>query len=154
MSIASRGRLVDLAREAARFGAVGVCGIFVNLGVYNLLRDSTSLLVLQAGVIATLTAVAFNYVGFRWFTYRHCDPRRRLRRVALFLAFSAVGVVIENGVFYAATRGLGWSSPLRSSTGKAVGIALATAFRFWAYRTWVFTLLPSFPEPTRQPAGE
>ncbi|WP_328469373.1 GtrA family protein [Streptomyces sp. NBC_00448] len=153
MSVASQSRMAGLAREAARFGAVGVSGIFVNLGVYNLLRRYASLLVVQAGVIATVTAVAFNYVGFRYFTYRDCDRRRRLRRITLFLAFSAVGVVIENGVFYGATRGLGWSSPLRSSAGKFAGIALATAFRFWAYRTWVFTALPAAQDPAR-PAGE
>ncbi len=143
-----------LAREAVRFCAVGAAGVLVNLGVYNLLRHYTSLLVVQAGAIATLAAIAFNYVGLRFFTYRDCDPRRRLRRITLFLAFSVVGAAIENGVFYGETRGLGWSSPLRSSTGKVVGIALATAFRFWAYRTWVFTFLPAARETPRPAADE
>jgi putative flippase GtrA len=137
-----RNGLARLVREFAKFGVVGAAGIFVNLAVFNLLRHGTGLQVVRAGVIATVVAIAFNYVGLRHFTYRERDKNGRTRELGLFLAFSAVGLVIENGVLYAATYGFGWDSPLQNNIFKFLGIGVATLFRFWSYRTWVFRALP------------
>jgi putative flippase GtrA len=63
--------------------------------------------------------------------------------MVLFLLFSAAGLVIENGVLYLATYGFGWDSPLQSNIFKFLGIGVATLFRFWSYRTWVFRALPA-----------
>jgi putative flippase GtrA len=137
-----RQRLDRYAREVAKFGAVGGAGILVNLGVFNLVRHVTDLQVVRASVIATVVAIIFNYLGFRYFTYRDRDKSRRTKEMSLFLLFSAVGLVIENGVLYTATYGFGWDSPLQSNVFKFVGIGIATLFRFWSYRTWVFRALP------------
>ncbi|GAA2546180.1 hypothetical protein GCM10010398_36220 [Streptomyces fimbriatus] len=126
----------------AKFGAVGGAGVLVNLGVFNLVRQLTDLQVVRASVIATIVAIIFNYVGFRYFTYRDRDKSGRTREMSLFLLFSAVGLVIENGVLYTATYGFGWDSPLQSNIFKFLGIGVATLFRFWSYRTWVFRALP------------
>ncbi|MFF8032323.1 MULTISPECIES: GtrA family protein [unclassified Streptomyces] len=131
-----------LFREVAKFGAVGGVGVLVNLGVFNLVRQVTDLQVVRASVIATVVAIVFNYVGFRYFTYRDRDKSGRTREMSLFLLFSAIGLVIENGVLYAATYGFGWDSPLQSNVFKFLGIGVATLFRFWSYRTWVFRALP------------
>jgi putative flippase GtrA len=88
-----------------------------------------------------------------------------------FLVFSAIGLVIENAVLYAATYGMGWHSDAQSNVAKFAGIGVATLFRFWSYRTWVFRAQPEVrpevlveaqpdaeapaPEPApRTPAGE
>ncbi|RPE43364.1 putative flippase GtrA [Streptomyces sp. Ag109_O5-1] len=135
--------LQRLVREVAKFGAVGGAGILVNLGVFNLLRHATGLQVVRASVIATVVAIVFNYLGFRYWTYRDRDKHGRTKELTLFLLFSAVGLVIENGLLYAATYGFGWDSPLQSNVFKFVGIGVATLFRFWSYRTWVFKALPA-----------
>lgn len=135
--------LQRLVREVAKFGAVGGAGILVNLGVFNLLRHATGLQVVRASVIATVVAIVFNYLGFRYWTYRDRDKHGRTKELTLFLLFSAVGLVIENGLLYAATYGFGWDSPLQSNVFKFVGIGVATLFRFWSYRTWVFQALPA-----------
>ncbi|MFJ5552456.1 GtrA family protein [Streptomyces sp. NPDC093225] len=145
------GRARGLARELAKFGAVGGLGLLVNLGVFNLLRHTTDLQVVRTSVIATVVAIAFNYVGFRYFTYRDRDKSGRTRELTLFLLFSVVGLVIENGLLYAATYGMGWDSPLQSNVFKFLGIAVATAFRFWSYRTWVFRALPTPATPAAEP---
>ncbi|GAA2451715.1 GtrA family protein [Streptomyces glaucus] len=131
-----------LVHEAARFGAVGGAGLLVNLGVFNLVRHLTDLPVVRASVVATVVAIVFNYVGFRYFTYRDRDKSRRTKEMSLFLLFSAAGLVIENGVLYTATYGFGWDGPLQSNVFKFLGIGIATLFRFWSYRTWVFRALP------------
>jgi hypothetical protein len=63
--------------------------------------------------------------------------------MALFLAFSCVGLVIENGILYLATYGFHWDSTLQSNVFKFLGVGLATLFRFWSYRTWVFRAVPA-----------
>ncbi|MFD6173878.1 MULTISPECIES: GtrA family protein [Streptomyces] len=136
-------RLRRLLHEVAKFGAVGGAGVLVNLLVFNLVRHVTDLQVVRASVIATVVAIVFNYVGFRYFTYRDRDKTRRTREMSLFLLFSAVGLVIENGVLYAATYGFGWDTPLQNNIFKFVGIGIATLFRFWSYRSWVFRALPA-----------
>ncbi|MEU2263104.1 GtrA family protein [Streptomyces sp. NPDC019645] len=140
---ALRVRLNRLAREVAKFGAVGGLGLLVNMAVFNLLRHTTEIPVVRASLLATVIAILFNYVGFRYFTYRDRDKSGRTKELTLFLLFSAVGLVIENGVLYVATYGFGWDSPLQSNFFKFLGIAVATLFRFWSYRTWVFRALPA-----------
>ncbi|MFG3026681.1 GtrA family protein [Streptomyces sp. NPDC048254] len=135
--------LQRLVREVAKFGAVGGAGILVNLGVFNLVRHLTELPVVRASVIATVVAIVFNYLGFRYWTYRDRDKGGRTKELTLFLLFSAVGLVIENGLLYLATYGFGWDSPLQSNVFKFVGIGVATLFRFWSYRSWVFKALPA-----------
>lgn len=140
---ALRTRFTVLAREIAKFGVVGALGVLVNFAVFNLMRHGTDLQVVRASVIATVVAIAFNYVGFRYFTYRDRDKSGRAKELTLFLLFSVVGLVIENGVLYAATYGFGWDSSLQSNVFKFLGMGLATLFRFWSYRTWVFRALPA-----------
>ncbi|MEU8973043.1 GtrA family protein [Streptomyces monashensis] len=135
--------LQRLVREVAKFGTVGVAGIFVNLAVFNLVRHGSNLPVVRASIIATVVAIAFNYVGFRYWTYRDRERSGRTKELTLFLFFSAIGLVIENGVLYAATYGMGWDSSLQSNFFKFAGIGVATLFRFWSYRTWVFRVEPS-----------
>ncbi|QNE76944.1 GtrA family protein [Streptomyces finlayi] len=140
---ALRARIDQLGREVAKFGAVGAVGVLVNIAVSNLIWRTTEIPVVRAGLMATCVAILFNYVGFRYWTYRDRDKRRRTRELMLFLAFSAVGAVIEVGVLYAATYWFGWDTPLQNNIFKIVGIGIATLFRFWSYRTWVFRALPA-----------
>ncbi|GAA3928740.1 GtrA family protein [Streptomyces gulbargensis] len=151
---ALRVRLDRLSREFAKFGAVGGLGVLVDLGVFNLVRHFTDLQVVRASVIATVVAIGFNYLGFRYFTYRDRDKSRRTREVTLFFVFSAIGLVIQNGVLFAATYGFGWDSPLQSNIFKFLGIGLGTVFRFWSYRTWVFRALPDPEEKEAVQAAE
>ncbi|HEY9438243.1 MAG TPA: GtrA family protein, partial [Streptomyces sp.] len=74
---ALRARLELLAREVAKFGAVGALGLLVNIAVFNLLRHTTDLQVVRASVLATFIAILFNYVGFRYWTYRDRDKSGR-----------------------------------------------------------------------------
>lgn len=129
--------------EVAKFGAVGALGTVVNFAVSNLLWHLTSLQAVRANVIATVVAIACNYVGFRYFTYRDRDKSGKSKELTLFLVFSVIGLVIENGILYAAIYGFGWETQLQRNIFKVVGIGIATLFRFWSYRTWVFKALPA-----------
>ncbi|MEX0171645.1 GtrA family protein [Streptomyces sp. LMG1-1-1.1] len=151
---ALRVQLDRLTREFAKFGAVGGLGVLVDLGVFNLVRSVTDLPVVRASVIATVVAIGFNYLGFRYFTYRDRDKSRRTREMTLFLVFSVIGLVIQNGLLYAATYGFGWDTPLQSNFFKFFGIGVGTVFRFWSYRTWVFRAMPDPEEKEAVQAAE
>lgn len=146
------GRLRLACREIARFGVVGICGVFVSLAVFNLLRGTTELPTGRANAVATVVSIAFNYAGYRCFAYRHADRTHRARQVWLFVLFSAIGAVIENGVLYAATYGMHWSSPLAANFWKLAGIGMGFLFRFWSYRTWVFSPPRTVPVERREAA--
>ncbi|MFH8346659.1 GtrA family protein [Streptomyces sp. NPDC018045] len=143
----TRGRLHRLFGELAKFGTVGGLGVLVNLGAFNLCRAATGLAVVRCSVIATVVAIAFNYVGLRYFTYRDRERGSRTRELLLFAAFSAVGLVIENGVLYVATYAFDLNGPLQNNFWKFLGIGTATLFRFWTYRSVVFKL----PVPAETP---
>ncbi|UGY91783.1 GtrA family protein [Streptomyces gobiensis] len=134
-----RSRLKRLAHEMGKFGTVGAFGFLVNVAVFNLCIHTLQLAPVRSGVIATAVAICTNYLGNRYWTYRHTDKSRMRREATLFLLFSGVGMVIENGVLALSHYGFGFTSPLADNIAKnIVGLGLATAFRFWSYRTWVF----------------
>ncbi|MGW3242842.1 GtrA family protein [Streptomyces sp. NPDC001070] len=145
-------RLGHLYREIAKFGLVGLSGFVVNLVVFNLVRNGAHWQTVRASVLATVVAIMSNYLGLRYFAYRDRgqeDQIGKKRELGLFLFFSAVGLVIENSVLYTATYGFGWDGTLANNVFKFVGIGIATLFRFWSYRTWVFkTAAASPPERT------
>ncbi|MFG2805131.1 GtrA family protein [Streptomyces sp. DT199] len=90
-----------------------------------------------------------NHLGFRYFTYRDRAARTR-RQIVLFFVFSALGVAMESGLFYAGYHGLGLDGPFASNAVKALSIVLASAFRFGVHRTWVFQHEePAAPGPGR-----
>ncbi|MEU0209462.1 GtrA family protein [Streptomyces canus] len=145
-----------LYREIAKFGMVGASGFVVNLAVFNLIRTVTDWQTVRASVLATVVAILSNYLGLRYFAYRNRaqeDRNSRRKELTLFLLFSAIGLVIENSVLYATTYGLGWDGTLATNVSKFLGIGVATLFRFWSYRTWVFRTAGSretagsLPEP-------
>lgn len=144
-------RLRRLAGEAAKFGTVGAFGFLVNFVVFNLCVQVFGLAVVRSGVIATVIAIGTNYIGNRHWTYRQCDKNRRSRELTLFLLFSGMGLLLENGVLALSHYGFGFTSALADNVAKnIVGLGLGTVFRFWSYRTWVFKALPL---PDTVPAG-
>ncbi|MGP4002095.1 GtrA family protein [Streptomyces sp. 8N706] len=139
-----RSRLQQLARELAKFGTVGAVGFLVNFVVFNLCVHAFGLAVVRSGVIATIIAIGTNYIGNRYWTYRSCDKSRRSRELSLFLLFSGIGLIIENGILALSHYGFGFTSTVADNVAKnVIGLGIGTAFRFWSYRTWVFRAQPA-----------
>ncbi|MFU8852129.1 GtrA family protein [Micromonospora sp. SL1-18] len=134
--------------EALKFGIVGGVNTVINYAVFNALaltafRDGQ----LKATVVATIVATITSYLMNRHWTYRD-RPKSALRReYTLFFLFNLTGLIIELGVLGAAKYGLGVTSLLTLNVAKTGGVLLATVFRFWSYRTFVF-------QPPPQDAAE
>ncbi|MFC1416979.1 GtrA family protein [Streptacidiphilus cavernicola] len=143
-----------LVGELAKFGIVGIVGLVVQFGTLPLMLDV--LPATRATMASTGIAIATNYIGYRYWVYRDADKKTRSREIALFLLFSGIGLVIQTGMVYALTGMTGMNGKTAVMAFNLVGIAIATLFRFWSYRTWVFRAVPAadpalaaLPEPPR-----
>jgi putative flippase GtrA len=138
------GRLTRLYQEAGKFGAVGVVALAIELSLFNAALFA-GLDAMLAQVISTVVAATAAFAGNRYWTWRH-RPRTGLRReYLLYFFFNAIGLLIGLACLYASRDILGqvWPAVFRTVladnlAAKGVGMALATLFRFWAYRRWVF----------------
>jgi len=141
----SRESKVAFLRELISFGLVGGVGLVVDIAVFNALRTTvlspTSLHggPVLAKIISTSLAIACNWVGNRFWTYR--DRRRSdvLREGIEFAVVSGAGMAIAVGCLWVSHYLLGYTSLLADNIAtNVIGLALGTAFRFSLYRWWVF----------------
>ncbi|MFJ5063014.1 GtrA family protein [Streptomyces nigra] len=149
ISVALRARdaIKGMWREAAKFGVVGALAFVVDNGGYNLLvfglpggaqGGPMNTYPVLASVLATAAAALFSWIGNRYWTYRHQHRERLTLELVLFLVANGVGLVITAGTVYASRHLLGLDSPLSDNTARIMGWVLATLFRFYAYRRYVF----------------
>jgi putative flippase GtrA len=141
-----------LVAELAKFGTVGIFGLVVQFGTLPLFLDV--LPATRASMAATAVAIATNYVGYRYWVYRHTDKQTRSREITLFLIFSGVGLVVQTGIVYLMTELTGSSGKTVVMAFNLIGIGVATLFRFWSYRTWVFRAMPTAPAEPADGTGE
>ncbi|MGC0418181.1 GtrA family protein [Embleya sp. AB8] len=141
-------RLRRLAPEVSRFALVGGFGYTTDVVVFNILRAFLDVPALPAKFVSLSAATVLAYLGNRRWTYHDRtrsgaatgDSRRQF---LLFLAWSCGGLLIQLGCLFFSHDVLGYESLLADNiAGNLIGMALATAFRFWGYRTWVFRASP------------
>jgi putative flippase GtrA len=142
-------RLAPLARELGKFGIVGVVNFLLDVGLFNVLLFTVlSSQPLAAKACSTTIAATSSYFMNRHWTW---DARARsgLRReLPLFLLLSAVGLAITELCLLVSHYGLGLTSRLADNiAANVVGLVLATAWRFWSFKKWVFLSPPDEQRP-------
>ncbi|MCF2532656.1 GtrA family protein [Yinghuangia soli] len=134
------GRFEHLVHETLKFGAVGGFGVIVNILVFNVCLYQLDLAPVRSSIISTAVAIGVNYLGNRFWAFRHRKSADQRRELVLFLLFSGVGMAIEAGAVAISHYLLDFTSTKADNIAKyAIGLPLGTLFRFWSYRTWVFT---------------
>jgi putative flippase GtrA len=129
-------------RELLKFGVVGAGGLVVDVGLSNLLLTQMPHKPLTAKAISTLAAITFNYVGNRQWTFRHRSRRQVHQEYVAFFAISLVGLLMTLGIVAFTRYVLGYEGRLAFNvSANVVGLAVSTAFRFWAYRRFVFPVM-------------
>lgn len=131
--------------QFTRFGLVGLVGLVIDIGVFNLLRatvlspdvyDEGPLL---AKVISVSLAIAANWIGNRYWTFRTQRRTQLVREGIDFAVVSVGGMLIALGCLWFSHYVLGFTSAFADNiSANVIGLGLGTAFRFWLYRTWVF----------------
>jgi putative flippase GtrA len=145
-----RGTIDVLYREMIKFGIVGAVAFVVDLGLFNILRNTVlsgygggplSRAVI-ATIISAFVATCVAWVGNRMWTFRHRRNRPVHHEALLFAGTNGVALLIQAGCVGFSHHVLGQESLLAENVAKLIGIGLGTLFRFWAYRRFVFSEEP------------
>lgn len=135
--------------EILRFVATGAVAYFADVAVFNGLLLGAGASASWSKIASSVVAIAVAFVGSRWFTWRHRRSDRIGREYGLFFLFSALAAAIQYGCLILTHDALGWTSPLADNiSANVVGMGLATLFRFWTFRSFVF---PLTSEPAASP---
>lgn len=134
--------------ELIKFAIVGGTTFVIDSAIFYTLK----LTILEpkpvtAKVIAGIVAVIASYVLNREWSFRNRGGRERHHEALLFFAFSGVGVLLSMAPLWFSSYVLELRVPTVSLTVENVadfisayiiGNLLQMAFRFWAFRRWVF----------------
>ena len=155
MSLAATTPLAALARflpavrsagpQLAAFGGVGIVAFLVDVGIFNVLRATVLMdQVIWAKVVSVTIATGVAWLGHRQLTFRTTRRSKVATELLLFVLTNGGGLLIAAGCLFVSHYLLGFTSTLADNVaGNVVGLALGTAFRYLAYRFFVFA-------PTRE----
>lgn len=135
-------------RELLKFGLVGAVTFVIDSAIFYGLK----LTVLEpkpvtAKVIAVLVATIVSYVLNREWSFRSRGGRETHHEAALYFLVSGVGVALYTAPLWISRYILLLHTPYTSrfveeiadfTAGQIVGLLLGMAFRWWAFRRWVF----------------
>jgi putative flippase GtrA len=133
-----RKRLTDLIPELARFGVVGLIGAVIDLGGADYLHVHLGVEPLAAKAASIAAATVVTYLGSRFWTFRHRVNQALLREGVLFVVLNLIGLAIAEVVIAVTTYGLDMKSELAYNAASVIGTGLATIFRYFSYKKWVF----------------
>ncbi len=131
-----------LIHEVAKFGVVGGLAFVLTVVLFNAFHSGARMDAILATTLANALATVFAFVGNKFWAFRHRRGSHWGRETLLFFFFNGVGIVITDGVVAAVQHGLGRSDNLSLNVANIIGVGLATLFRLFCYRRWVFTYAP------------
>ncbi|MCE6999372.1 GtrA family protein [Saccharothrix sp. S26] len=132
--------LINKHRELIRFAVVGGTTFVIDNGVWYALK----LTVLQdkvvtAKAIAVLVAVISSYVLSREWSFHTRGGRERHHEAALFFLVSGLGIGVNLAPLYISRHVFDLHSEIADFVaGSVIGMLLATGFKYWAMRKFVF----------------
>lgn len=136
---ALRRRFRQPVYEFTKFAAVGITGVFVTNATYDLLCFHEGRGPVLSATIATAVAAVATYLGNRYWSFRRRQRNWVPREILIFALLNGIGLLIQDAVvavnYY--LLGLGHDRPA-VFLALNLGIALATVFRFWSYRRFVW----------------
>ncbi|WP_406290392.1 GtrA family protein [Embleya sp. NBC_00896] len=150
------------APEVSKFAVVGGIGYLVDVVLFNLLRSFVGIPALPAKAVSLTVATTIAFVGnLRW-TYGERTPATATATATahvrgqylLFVGWSCGGMAIQIACLALSHHVFGFDSLLADNiSGNVIGMALATVFRFWAYRTRVFRPTDGSSDPKSSAAA-
>lgn len=131
-------RFRQIIHEFAKFGIIGVIGLAITNFGYALMH-SHGVGPVTSTTIATVIATAVAYFGNRYWSFRHRERTSVPREGTIFFVLNGIGLLIQDTAvaFNAYVLGLEHHK-LAEFLALNIGIAIATVFRFWSYRRFVW----------------
>jgi putative flippase GtrA len=127
-----------LIHEVAKFGIVGSLAFVITIALVNVFRFGAGLGPIAAATLANIVATVFAFAGNKFWAFRHRKGSHWGRETLLFFFFNGIGILITDGVVAAVHYGLGLKDNFSYNVANIIGIGLATLFRLYSYRRWVF----------------
>jgi putative flippase GtrA len=135
-------------RELVKFALVGGSTWVIDTSVFLLLKATVlEAKPITAKIIAVLIATIASYVLNREWSFRTRGGRERHHEAALFFIISGIGVAVYTGPLAISRYVLDLKVPGVSLltqeiadfvSGQIIGVMLGMAFRWWAFRRFVF----------------
>jgi putative flippase GtrA len=147
--LAFRERFASLVHEIGKFGVVGAICYGIDVAVFNLCRVALETDVFVALLVSTVISTTCAFAGNRFWTWRDRERRSLRREYGLYFGFNLVGLGIGAAVLFLSHNLLGSMWPVFQTaladniSAKFVGVGLASLFRFWSYRRFIFRPAPS-----------
>jgi putative flippase GtrA len=136
-------RFRHLIHECAKFGVVGGISFVITFAGTGVLDKKAGLGIVAASTAATIVATCVSYVGNRYWTFRHRERTGMTRETLLFFVLNGVGILIQDACIEFSKHVLGLSGTIPDYSALVIGVGLATVFRFWSYRKWVWLEMPT-----------
>jgi len=145
-------RFAHLGIEGFKFCVVGGFGAILQFGIQDSLHLKMGVGPLKAEFLGIAGGIVLTFFGNRYWTYRakRSHGKEFFRETWQFFLWAGIGWVIQESLQAAVTYGLGLRDGWSYNIATAFGIGIATVFRFWAYRTFVFTAEPLPPVEAEQ----
>lgn len=135
-------------RELAKFLVVGGSTYIVDVGLFTLLSHTVlENKVITAKAIAILVATIMSYVLNREWSFSRRGGREKHHEAMLFFLVNALALALNLVPLALSQYVFGFNTANYSSltvtitnfvSANVIGTILGMAFRFWAYRKWVF----------------
>jgi putative flippase GtrA len=123
--------------EVAKFGVVGGIAFLATELFFNvLLHAGAGPFFANAG--STLAAAIIAFLGNRYWTFRHRARGAMGRETIVFFLLNGVGILIQQACIEFAKYEFGRHDTFTLNAAFLFGVAIATLFRFWSYRKWVW----------------
>ena len=135
-------------RELAKFIVVGGTSWIVDTGLFTLLSHTVlDGKVITSKVISVLVSTIVNYILNREWSFNNRGGRARHHEVSLFFLFNAIALGLNLLPLWFSHYVLDFNQQHYTKltvsitdfiAANVVGTLIAMAFRYWAYRRWVF----------------
>ena len=141
-------RLRPLVSELGKFLVVGGICFVVDTVLAYVFRFDAGLGPTTSKTLSTIIATGLSYAGNRLWSFAHRVDvdNGHGQDVSVYTAINVIGLIITLVPLDVAHYVLSETSKVAFTVSGTIGTAIATVFRFWAYRRFVFDLDPDHAE--------
>jgi putative flippase GtrA len=130
---------VTVTGQAVRFLTVGGLATVVDVGLFNLLHVLAGADPLLAKTVSTVAGAMVAFVGNRQWSFAARGDLGLRAQVARYIAITVAALGLAVLPIAVARHLLGLEGIVAMNVAaNVVGLGMATAFRFYGYRHWVF----------------
>lgn len=147
----------ETAKQAGKFGLVGILNTVIDFGVFNVLTQIFGVYVVAANIVSVSVAIINSYIWNKNWTFQDKSKKHLPEQFVKFVTFSLIGMGIQTSVLWLlATKWTAtgvWAYSVVDLLGlerifsesfvvnnwaKVWGIGLALIWNFVAYKKWTF----------------